>query len=247
MHGSKCIAPKTAGFKRVQGKDFIVPPCHEEITILHRDEHLLVIDKPSKLLSVPGQNPLNKDSVLLRLKQQWPEVKLVHRLDFGTSGLMLACLSGLSIANLNLQFQNRSVQKQYTAHLAGHVEPEQGVIDLPIARADDFPRQKVCRETGKPAQSHYRVLAHETTASGVDYSRVLFSPITGRTHQLRLHSLVMGHPLLGCDLYNQEVEVRGQLVNSQTLASRLLLHACRLSFEHPVSQQPVLFESAAGF
>lgn len=221
---------------------FIAPPCEAELGFLYQDEHIVLLEKPSGLLSVPGKNPLNNDSVLERLKLLHPQAKLVHRLDFGTSGLMVAALSDLAIAHLNRQFQERRVEKQYTALLAGHLSNDSGEIDAPIARAE-FPLQKICTETGKTALSHYQVLSRERTQCGYPVTRVRFQPVTGRTHQLRIHSLSIGHPILGCDLYRADVEAEGRMVDSQELASRLLLHASSLRFEHPVSGERMSLES----
>lgn len=221
---------------------FIAPHCSADIRILHRDEHILVLEKPHGLLSVPGQNPLNVDSVLTRLKVNDPGVKLVHRLDFATSGLMVACLTDYAIADLNRQFQQRTVSKSYTAVLAGHLQQSDFIIDLPIARAE-FPRQRICAETGKSAQTHVELLETGVTDEGASFSRVLFRPVTGRTHQLRLHSLAIGHPILGCDLYSMPVEAKAGLVSSQRLAGRLMLHAAGLKFVCPRSGEVVRFDS----
>jgi len=226
--------------------EFIAPPCLSELGYVYQDEHLLLLEKPSGLLSVPGQNPLNSDSVLLRLKQRYPQARLVHRLDFGTSGLMIACLTDHAIAHINRQFQLRQVQKEYTAVLAGHLQDDDGVIDLPIAR-DVFPVQKICVETGKQAQSAYQVLARDVSSNGIPITRVHYKPLTGRTHQLRVHSKAIGHAILGCELYNAEVESNGRTVDTESLSERLLLHAGSLSFEHPESGERVVFESDCPF
>lgn len=210
---------------------FIAPPCHEQIRILYEDQHLLLIDKPAGLLSLSGKNPLNKDSVHYRLVQDYPTATMVHRLDFGTSGVMVLALNKTVNAHLTKQFQARSVVKTYEATLLGNVADDEGVIDAPIAKAE-FPYQKVCAETGKPAQSHYRVLERlQDSVSGIKTTRVLFTPTTGRTHQLRVHSSEIGHPIIGCDLYGLTIDG----VDSQSLAERLMLHARSLEFEHPVS------------
>ena len=226
--------------------EFIAPPCEAELGFQYQDEHIVLLEKPSGLLSVPGKNPLNKDSVLERLKLRHPQAKLVHRLDFGTSGLMVAALSDLAIAHLNRQFQERRVEKQYTALLAGHLPNDSGEIDAPIARGE-FPLQKICTETGKAALSRYQVLARERTACGFPVTRVHFQPVTGRTHQLRIHSLSMGHPIMGCDLYRADVEAEGRVVDSQELASRLLLHAGLLNIEHPVSGERLSFRNESPY
>lgn len=209
---------------------FIAPPCHEEIEILFEDAHLLLINKPSGLLSLSGKNPLNKDSVHDRLVQIYPTATMVHRLDFGTSGMMVLALNKVINAHLTKQFQARTVVKRYIALLNGHLPEDQGVIDAPIAKdSPNFPLQKICYDGGKQALSHYQVIERgENPAS----TRVLFSPDTGRTHQLRIHSREIGHPILGCDLYGS--------AQTQALADRLLLHAQTLEFDHPVSGERVM-------
>lgn len=218
--------------------DFIAPPCHEQIKIVHEDAHLLVIDKPSGLLSLSGKNPANQDSVHYRLVKNYPTATMVHRLDFGTSGLMVVALNKAVNAHLTKQFQARSVVKHYLATLLGHLADDEGLIDAAIAKAE-FPYQKVCAANGKPAQSRYQVLARQQDANGINISRVLFTPLTGRTHQLRVHSREIGHPIIGCDLYGLVIDG----IDSQSLAERLMLHASRLAFEHPVTEQPMSIES----
>ncbi|MGI2169085.1 RluA family pseudouridine synthase [Shewanella sp. MF05960] len=205
--------------------EFIAPPCHGVIEVLYQDEHLLLINKPSGLLSLSGKNPLNKDSVHYRLVQDFPTATLLHRLDFGTSGIMLVALNKQVNGLLTQQFQQRTISKTYTAILHGVLPDEEGEIDLPIAKdVDNFPLMKICHDTGKPAKSHYQVI--ERHPHGLS-TKVTFSPITGRTHQLRIHSQQIGHPILGCDLYRNE--------QSQQMAPRLLLHATSLTFIHPIT------------
>lgn len=204
---------------------FIAPLCVDEIKILYQDQSLLLIDKPSGLLTLSGKNPLNLDSVHYRLVKEFPTALMIHRLDFGTSGLLLVALNKEAAANLNRQFQLRTVRKTYQAILAGQVESDEGDIELPIAKDPaNFPKLKVCFETGKPASSHFQVLDRQ---SDPDTTRVLFEPRTGRTHQLRIHSAELGHPILGCDLYGT--------LESQLMANRLLLHSTTLEFDHPIS------------
>lgn len=216
---------------------FVAPPCHDDIDILIEDESFLLINKPGGLLSLSGKNPLNKDSVHYRLVQAYPTATMVHRLDFGTSGIMLVALNKAANANLTKQFQQRTIGKTYVAVLAGHVPDDTGTINAPIAKdPPNFPRLKVCELTGKVARSSYQVLArlHDPART-----RVLFSPQTGRTHQLRIHSQAMGHAILGCDLYGNDVTC--------TAADRLMLHATTLTFDHPVSGSPVLGECVCPF
>jgi tRNA pseudouridine32 synthase/23S rRNA pseudouridine746 synthase len=225
--------------------NFVAPVCHQDIELLFQDEHLLVINKPSGLLSLSGKNPLNKDSVHYRLVQQFPTANMVHRLDLGTSGLMVLALKKSVNGHLTKQFQQRTVKKIYTAVLYGRIEDEQGCIDIPIIKDKlNFPYQKVCKEMGKVALSQYEVIGHENGSGDVPpSSRALFYPQTGRTHQLRIHAREIGHPILGCDLYGATIAG----VTTQSMAERLLLHATRLEFVHPVSGEAMLMESTCPF
>lgn len=216
--------------------DFIAPVCEDFARILYQDEAILLVNKPSGLLSLSGKNPLNWDSLHYRLvhgqvgvSPAFPEAKLPHRLDFGTSGLMLVGLNAASTQQLNRQFQSGSLQKRYLAVLEGWLENDQGQISAPIAKDKRlFPRVKICHATGKAAISHYQVLQRLEQPRR---TRVQLTPLTGRTHQLRIHCWHIGHPILGCDLYSS--------AQSEQLAERLLLHASDLYFEHPVSAEPV--------
>lgn len=229
--------------------DFIVPLCVDEITLLYQDEDILLIDKPSGLLSLSGKNPLNKDSVHWRVVQgrlfnaqsekceAFPTATLIHRLDLGTSGVMLVALNKRATRLLSKQFEERAVDKSYIAMLYGELIKDRGTIDFPIAKdAPNFPLQKVCLETGKPSRSEYEVIERLRQP---ERCRVRFSPQTGRTHQLRVHSLELGHPILGCDLYKND--------RSEQMAERLLLHANELHFDHPVSGQRVHGHSPCPF
>lgn len=216
---------------------FIAPPCLNEIDILCQDEHIVLINKPSGLLSLSGKNPLNLDSVHFRLVKQFPTATLVHRLDFGTSGIMIVALNKAVNAHLTKQFQAGTITKTYTAILHGNVKSDSGIIDFPIAKdPPNFPLQKICAESGKPAQTHYSVIDRTTSPST---TRVLFTPLTGRTHQLRIHSRELGHPILGCDLYNN--------AESFALASRLLLHATTIAFDHPLTGERIERASVCPF
>lgn len=212
-----------------QADPFIVPVCRDEIEILYQDEHLLLINKPGVLLSLSGKHPLNKDSVHYRLVKGFPTATMVHRLDFGTSGIMVVALNKAVNAHLTKQFQAWSVSKAYTAVLHGHIPdgnlPERGRIELPIAKDRlNFPLQKICYETGKMAVTDYQVLERLQDSFA---TKVEFKPVSGRTHQLRIHSREIGHPILGCDLYATD--------EAFFMAKRLMLHATRLEFDHPVS------------
>ncbi|KTS28077.1 MULTISPECIES: RluA family pseudouridine synthase [Pantoea] len=210
--------------------DFIAPPCHEAIAILYEDAHLLLINKPSGLLSLSGRHPKNQDSVHFRLAARFPGCTLVHRLDFGTSGLMVIARNKAINAALCAQFSQRSVSKVYTALLCGHVEHDEGRVDAPIAK--QFPLMAICARTGKPARSRYQVLARFTyvpdDGPSLPVTRVQLRPETGRTHQLRIHCQHLGHPILGCEWY-------GGLPPHSARPPRLMLHASELHFTHPVS------------
>ncbi|MEP1445917.1 MAG: RluA family pseudouridine synthase [Paraglaciecola sp.] len=217
--------------------NFIAPKCDEKIQVLYEDAYLLVINKPSCLLSLSGKNPLNIDSVHFRLAKKNADIRLSHRLDFGTSGIMLLAKNKEVNANLTKQFQSRTVKKRYISLLAGKVSDTMGVIDLPIAKDRLlFPRLKICHIEGKSAQSHYQVLERLTRPV---CTKVIFTPLTGRTHQLRLHSQAMGHPIVGCDLYGNST--------TENMAPRLMLHALDITFEHPHSQKTMTLTSPCPF
>ena len=208
---------------------FIAPPCLDDIELLYQDESLLLINKPSGLFSLSGKNPLNKDSVHYRLVKDFPTATLAHRLDFGTSGIMVVALNKDVNAHLTKQFQQRTVVKRYRAVLRGHLNNNDGVIGYPIAKDNTiFPRLKICTITGKPALTHYVV---EERLGSPARSVVCFKPETGRTHQLRIHAQAIGHPIVGCDLYGDE--------QSQQMAERLMLHAQSLEFVHPISGETI--------
>lgn len=222
--------------------NFIAPPCLDEIEILWQDEHLLLIDKPSGLLSLSGKNPQNLDSVHYRLVQNFPGCTLVHRLDFGTSGLMVIARNKAINAALCHQFSQRAVKKVYSALLCGHVENDEGVIDAPIAKEPAlFPLMSICAVTGKPARSRYRVIERFYQTTGLPLTRVVLTPETGRTHQLRIHCQQLGHPILGCDLYG------GLEWPGAETTPRLMLHASWLDFMHPVSGETINARHAAPF
>jgi len=222
--------------------NFIAPPCHEEIETLWQDEHLVLINKPSGLLSLSGKNPQNLDSVHHRLVQIFPGCTLVHRLDFGTSGVMVIARNKAINAALCQQFSQRSVTKIYTALLCGHLPDDEGVIDAPIAKDPaQFPLMSICALYGKPARSRYRVTERFYYQGGVPVTRVELTPETGRTHQLRIHCRELGHPILGCDLYG------GLLMPGTENTPRLMLHASELRFAHPVNGKAVHVYNASPF
>ena len=224
--------------------DFVAPVCNEFVVILYQDDDILLINKPSGLLSLSGKNPLNWDSVHYRLvhgqegvSPAFPDAKLPHRLDFGTSGVMVVGLHAESSKHLNKQFQTGTLQKRYIAVLNGWLADNEGQITAAIAKDTlYFPKVKICNTTGKAAITDYVVLQRLENPCR---SLVQYSPVTGRTHQLRIHSLTIGHPILGCDLYNKD--------HSEQMADRLQLHASDLYFVHPTSGRPFYGESDCPF
>ncbi len=202
---------------------YLVPHSREPIRILYRDADLLIVDKPTLLLSVPGRHPLNRDCLINRLEAHYPGVVAVHRLDLDTSGVMVVPRHRESLSRLARQFQARTIDKTYIARVHGVMHRDSGTINLPLTRDwPNRPRQKVCFETGKAAITHWRVMSTDNNTSLLE-----LTPETGRSHQLRIHLSEIGHPILGCDFYAPE--------NVLAAAPRLLLHACRLRFCHPIS------------
>jgi len=210
-----------------------VPHSREFIRLLFRDPHLLIVDKPTLLLSVPGRHPLNHDCLLNRLSHRYPGVSAVHRLDLDTSGVMVIPRHKEALSRLARQFQERRIDKTYIARVAGHVAADAGECDLPlIADWPNRPKQKVCFETGKQALTRWEVLSRDDSSS-----LLLLTPVTGRSHQLRIHMREIGHPILGCDFYAPEAALNA--------APRLLLHATSLRFSHPVSGEVLTARSPA--
>ena len=215
---------------------FILQPCLVPLGEIYRDDDIVVVDKPSGLLSVPGKPPNHEDSALGRLIKINPESRVVHRLDMATSGLMVFALNAESHRHLSRQFQDRQVEKRYIADVWGQVEAKQGAVDLPL-RCDwsNRPKQMVDHELGKTSLTHYQVI--ESVYEGCD--RVLLTPITGRSHQLRVHMAELGHPIIGCGFYAHE--------QARQRACRLHLHAAELSFTHPLFGEWLSFRSDAPF
>lgn len=202
---------------------YLVPHSQEPILILHEDEDLLLVRKPDLLLTIPGRHPLNRDCLISRLQRHYPGASIVHRLDLDTSGIMVVPLNRAAHAHISRQFQQRRVEKAYHAVVYGVVEQDAGEVHLPIA-CDwaNRPRQVICRERGKAALTRYEVLER-----GADRTRLLLRPVTGRSHQLRIHMRELGHPILGCDMYAHD--------RARAMADRLMLHASALAFEHPAT------------
>lgn len=190
------------------------------LDILHHDAHLLVVNKPSGLLSVPGKGEHLADCLIERIRKVFPEVLLVHRLDRDTSGVMVFALTPHAQRHLGLQFENRQTRKAYVARLFGLLEPKTGTVDLPlIVDWENRPRQMVDHERGRPAQTDWKVLRHEEGTT-----RVRLFPKTGRSHQLRVHMLSLGHPILGDPFYAEGAALE---------YPRMMLHSEELRLRHP--------------
>lgn len=197
------------------------------IPCLHADNALLVLDKPAGLLSVPGRGPDKQDCASARAQAQWPDALIVHRLDMATSGMLLMARGTTMQRTLSMAFESRSVHKRYVAVVAGHVAQDHGEIDQPLLTDwPNRPRQMITPE-GKPSLTRWCVLARETDAQGRPLTRLELEPVTGRTHQLRVHLQHIGHPILGDTLYAE--------TEAQARSPRLLLHASELALTHPVS------------
>lgn len=211
----------------------IPPPCSEPLRIVFADDDLVVVDKPSGLLSVTGR--FVKDCVEHRILYEYPGARIVHRLDLDTSGLMVLGQNPKAVASLNAQFRERRVRKQYRAIVDGAVDDGDRTICLPLSPDPiNRPRHRVYLQGGKFALTRMRCLKIDAGTSEVD-----LMPVTGRSHQLRIHLATIGHAILGCDLYAPPAV--------HLARERLMLHASLLGIEHPRTGCPMTFESPASF
>jgi tRNA pseudouridine32 synthase/23S rRNA pseudouridine746 synthase len=213
------------------------PPQHPWLDVIHQDDAIIVLNKPSGLLSVPGRLPEHNDSIASRVQQQHPTAAVVHRLDMSTSGVILMALTKQAQSHISRQFQQRSTAKYYYARLEGIPNAQNGSIDLPL-RCDwpNRPRQLVDFVEGKPALTHWQVIAIDKET---DTATVLLKPVTGRSHQLRVHMLALGTPILGDEFYASEAGLAA--------AAQLQLHAAMLEITHPVTDEKMQFKAAAPF
>ncbi|EBA14317.1 ribosomal large subunit pseudouridine synthase A [Roseobacter sp. SK209-2-6] len=209
-------------------------PPQEPLEILHHDAEILVVNKPEGLLSVPGRGEHLADCLIARVQRVFPEALLVHRLDRDTSGVMVFGLSPHAQRHLSMQFEKRTTKKTYVARLAGRLEPKSGTVDLPlIVDWPNRPRQKVCNESGKPAVTDWKVVKQSA-----EETRVRLTPKTGRSHQLRVHMLSLGHAILGDPLYAEGAALEHP---------RMMLHSEELRIKHPQSGESMRFRAKAGF
>jgi tRNA pseudouridine32 synthase / 23S rRNA pseudouridine746 synthase len=208
-----------------------------ELAFIHADTWLLVVCKPAGLLSVPGRGPDKQDCAAARVQAAYSDALVVHRLDMATSGLMVFARGTEVQRQLSIAFEKRAISKRYVAVVHGHVASDSGEIDLPLLTDwPNRPLQKVDAELGKPSLTRYTVLSRDAAQNN---SRLLLEPVTGRSHQLRIHLRELGHPMWGDALYAPAPVL--------ALSSRLLLHATSLSLSHPATGEALQFTSDAPF
>ena len=215
-----------------------MPDAEPAFETVDADTHLLVLNKPSGLLSVPGKGPGKQDCLSLRVQNVHPEARVVHRLDMATSGLMLMARGPIMQTALSKLFETRAIHKRYVAVVDGQMNsgPDWQLTDLPIAL--DWPHRplRIIHADGKPSQTRWRTLHYD---AHTNTTRVELEPLTGRSHQLRVHLKALGHPILGDALYAPE--------HVAVMAPRLLLHASRLQFAHPAQGDNMAFCSLPPF
>ncbi len=209
----------------------------DALVIVHADDALLIMDKPAGLLCVPGRADLAFDALSLRVQARFPDALIVHRLDMATSGLVLFARGKIMQRLLSIAFANRQVEKRYVAVVQGLLAQDRGAIELPLsADWEHRPRQRVDPAHGKASLTHYRVLARDRLAQT---TRLELQPVTGRSHQLRVHLDAIDHAIVGDSLYGNP--------SAAPAPARLMLHACSLRFNHPLSREFAEFNSAAPF
>lgn len=213
----------------------ILPPPTGKIEYIFEDKEFIVVDKPANMLSVPGRTPEKQDCLINRVQKRFPEARIVHRLDFCTSGILIIALNRESHRELSRQFQDRETEKSYIAEVYGKPDTDSGEINLPL-RGDweRRPLQIVDHIQGKPAQTFWEIIEENDKSC-----RIELTPITGRSHQLRVHMQAINHPILGDDLYAHEPAF--------SMTERLHLHARELSITHPVKKRRIKFTSEVPF
>jgi len=221
----------------MQSNPAYCPPPYAPPRVLFEDEFLLAVEKPAGLLSVPGRGPDKADCLSARLQQIFPEARIVHRLDMETSGLLLFARDESMQRLLGQLFEQRKIDKSYVAIVHGMPSPDSGLIDVPlIADWPNRPLQKVDFVQGKPSQTAYQVLGYDNER---DQSRLQLEPLTGRSHQLRVHLHSIGHPIVGDLLYRHP--------DTLPPTGRLMLHATELEFVHPQTNELLTISCHAAF
>ena len=220
--------------RSVPDADPYLPPPDTGLEVVHLEPAFVVLVKPPGLLSEPGRGPDKRDSLLVRAQARFPDARIVHRLDMMTSGLLVLARETRAHATLSEAFRERDVHKRYEALVHGRPAVDEGDIALPLTVDwPNRPRQVVCHDTGKPSLTRYRVARDEPGG----FSRVALEPVTGRTHQLRVHLAALGTPIVGDPFYGREGDP----------APRMMLHSCGLEFAHPRTGEPLSFASAVPF
>ena len=224
--------------RSVPDADVYRPPPDLGLEVLHVEPAFVVLAKPPGLLSEPGRGPDKRDSLLIRAQAVYPDARIVHRLDMMTSGVIVLARETLAHASLSEAFREREVDKHYEALVHGRPANDAGEIDLPlVVDWPNRPRQIVCHDTGKPSLTHYRVVGETHVDDVGTLARIALAPVTGRTHQLRVHLASLGCPIAGDPFYGIEGDT----------APRMMLHACRLDLPHPLTGEPLSFESTVPF
>ncbi|WP_240784037.1 MULTISPECIES: RluA family pseudouridine synthase [Tabrizicola] len=214
--------------------DFAYEPPDVPLTILYEDSAILVLDKPAGLLTVPGKLADRQDCLIARLQAARWDALTVHRLDCDTSGVIIFARTKQAQGFLGQEFEQRRARKTYVARLKGRLEPDSGTVDLPIGSDWDYrPRQKIDPHHGRPAITDWQVIGRTD-----DETRVRLTPHTGRSHQLRVHMLALGHPILGDQIYAPETRADH---------ARLMLHAETLALHHPTTGEWVSFTAPVPF
>ena len=216
--------------------DFVyAPPQTPYLSIVYKDNDLVVLNKGSGLLTVPGRLPEHKDCLENRVARVLPSATIVHRLDMATSGIIIMALNKSAHVAISQQFEKRKTEKKYIARVYGRIEQQTGSINQPlICDWPNRPKQMIDHERGKPSLTHYNVLSYSSNSTLVE-----LTPITGRSHQLRVHMLSINHPILGDRLYAHD--------KALAMASRLNLHAQMLSIYHPVTNEKITFTAECPF
>ena len=214
--------------------DFDYRPPNTRLNVLHQDDHILVVDKPAGLLSVPGKLAGRQDCLITRLQAVHWDALLVHRLECDTSGVMIFARTKTAQGYLGQEFEQRRTKKTYVARVWGQMAADTGHVDLPLATDwPNRPRQQVDFEHGRAAQTDWQVIDRDTYST-----RMRLQPLTGRSHQLRVHMLELGHPILGDPIYAS---------GPARDFPRLMLHAETLSLHHPATDAPMTFAAACPF
>jgi tRNA pseudouridine32 synthase/23S rRNA pseudouridine746 synthase len=224
--------------RTVPDADVYLPPPDLGLEVLHVEPAFVVLAKPPGLLSEPGRGPDKRDSLLVRAQVVYPDARIVHRLDMMTSGVIVLARERLAHAVLSEAFRERGVHKRYQALVHGRPANDEGEVDLPLTVDwPNRPRQVVCHDTGKPSLTQYRVIGEGHVDGLGTLTRIELAPITGRTHQLRVHLAALGCPIAGDPFYGREGDE----------SPRMMLHACRLDFAHPLTGETLSFASTVPF